>query len=149
MERHVYCKHIKAKNLRGFVVRGVPFLRLYDAESQCTRIGVEPDKISLLYAPAQARQVAAVSEKEVLYLRSRVDEMLKKARAGLSSLATERDRIEKTDPPSIMRDATLKVLEDEIQRQIGYCNGLSDVWQLLHQRAYELWELTQLKEERT
>lgn len=78
MERHVYCKHIKAKNLRGFVVRGVPFLRLYDAESQCTRIGVEPDKISLLYAPAQARQVAAVSEKEVLYLRSHADEMLEK-----------------------------------------------------------------------
>jgi len=61
----------------------------------------------------------------------------------------ERDRIEKTDPPSIMRDATLKVLEERIQRQIGYCNGLSDVWQLLHQRAYELWELTRLKEERT
>ena len=77
------------------------------------------------------------------------NEMLEKARAGLSSLAAERDRIEKTDPPSIMRDATLKVLEERIQRQIGYCNGLSDVWQLLHQRAYELWELTRLKEERT
>ena len=120
-------------------MRGVPFLCLYDAESQCTRIGVEPDKSILLYAPAQARQVAAISEKEVLYLCSRLDEMREKASAGLSSLAAERDRIEKTDPPSIMRDATLKVLEERIQRQIGYCNGLSDVWQLLHQRAYELW----------
>lgn len=108
-------------------MRGVPFLCLYDAESQCTRIGVEPDKSILLYAPAQARQVAAISEKEVLYLCSRLDEMREKASAGLSSLAAERDRIEKTDPPSIMRDATLKVLEERIQRQIGYCNGLSDV----------------------
>ena len=88
-------------------------------------------------------------QKEVLYLCSRLDEMLEKARAGLSSLAAERDRIEKTAPPSIMRDATLKVLEERIQRQIGYCNGLSDVWQLLHQRAYELWALTRLKEART
>lgn len=146
---HVYCKHIKDKTLRGYMVRGVPFLCLYDAESQCTRIGVEPDKTSLLYAPAQARQIAAISEKEVRYLRSRVDEMLEKARAGLSSLAADRDRIEKTDPPNIMRDVTLKVLEERIQRQIGYCSGLSDVWQLLHRRAYELWELTRLKEERT
>lgn len=85
------------------MVRGVPFLCLYDAESQCTRIGVEPDKSILLYAPAQARQVAAISEKEVLYLCSRLDEMREKASAGLSSLAAERDRIEKTDPPSIAR----------------------------------------------
>lgn len=148
MERHVYCKHIKNKTLRGYTVRGVPFLCLYDAESQCTRIGVEPDKSILLYEPAQARQAAVISEKEVLYLRSRVDELLEKARAGLSSLAAERDRVQK-DPPNIMRDVTLKVLEERIQRQIGYCNGLSDVWQLLHQRAYELWELTRLKEERT
>lgn len=112
-------------------------------------IGVEPDKSILLYEPAQARQAAAISEKEVLYLCSRLDEMREKASAGLSSLAAERDRIEKTDPPSIMRDATLKVLEERIQRQIGYCNGLSDVWRLLHQRAYELWELTRLKDERT
>ena len=68
MERHVYCKHIKNKTLRGYMVRGVPFLCLYDAESQCTRIEVEPDKSILLYAPAQARQAAAISEKEVLYL---------------------------------------------------------------------------------
>ena len=68
MERHVYCKHIKNKTLRGHMVRGVPFLRLYDAESQCTRIEVEPDKSNLLYAPEQARQIAAISEKEVLYL---------------------------------------------------------------------------------
>ena len=149
MERHVYCKHIKNKTLRGYMVRGVPFLCLYDAESQCTRIEVEPDKSILLYEPAQARQAAAISEKEVLYLCSRLDEMLEKARAGLSSLAAERDRIEKTDPPSIMRDATLKVLEERIQRQIGYCNGLAAVWQLLHQRAFELGELTRLKEERT
>lgn len=81
---HVYCKHIKDKTLRGFMVRGVPFLHLCDAESQCTRIGVEPDKSILLYAPAQARQVAAISEKEVLYLCSRADEMLEKARTGLS-----------------------------------------------------------------
>lgn len=148
MERHVYCKHIKNKTLRGYTVRGVPFLCLYDAESQCTRIGVEPDKSILLHAPVRARQAAVISEKEVLYLRSRVDELLEKARAGLSSLAAERDRVQK-DPPNIMRDVTLKVLEERIQRQIGYCNGLSDVWQLLHQRAYELWELTRLKEERT
>lgn len=146
---HVYCKHIKDKTLRGFMVRGVPFLHLCDAESQCTRIGVEPDKSILLYAPAQARQVAAISEKEVLYLCSRADEMLEKARTGLSILAAKRDRIEKTDPPNILRNVTLEVLEERIQRQIGYCNGLSDVWQLLHQRAYELWELTRLKEERT
>lgn len=75
---HVYCKHIKDKTLRGYMVRGVPFLCLYDAKSQCTRIGVEPDKMSLLYAPAQARQVAAISEKEVLYLCSRLDEMQEK-----------------------------------------------------------------------
>lgn len=55
MERHVYCKHIKNKTLRGYMVRGVPFLCLYDAESQCTRIEVEPDKSILLYEPAQAR----------------------------------------------------------------------------------------------
>ena len=89
MERHVYCKHIKNKTLRGYMVRGVPFLRLYDAESQCTRIGVEPDKSILLYEPAQARQAAAISEKEVLYLCSRLDEMREKASAGLSSLAAE------------------------------------------------------------
>ena len=76
-----------------------------------------------------------------MYLCSRLDEMLEKARAGLSSLAAERDRIEKTDPPSIMRDATLKVLEERIQRQIGYCNGLSDVWQLLHQRFVSIRKL--------
>ena len=58
MERHVYCKHIKNKTLRGYMVRGVPFLCLYDAESQCTRIEVEPDKSILLYEPAQARQAA-------------------------------------------------------------------------------------------
>ena len=115
---HVYCKHIKDKTLRGFMVRGVPFLHLCDAESQCTRIGVEPDKSILLYAPAQARQVAAISEKEVLYLCSRADEMLEKARTGLSILAAERDRIEKTDPPNIGRDVEGAGREDTAANRI-------------------------------
>ena len=147
MERHVYCKHIKNKTLRGHMVRGVPFLRLYDAESQCTRIEVEPDKSNLLYAPEQARQIAAISEKEVLYLCSRLDEMQEQASAELSRLAAERDHIKETDRPSIMRDVTLELLGEKIEQQIGYNGALSDVWRLLHQRAYELWELTRLKEE--
>ncbi len=143
---HVYCKHIRDKSLRGYTVRGVPFLRLYDAETQCARIGVEPNESSLLYAPEQARRFAVTSEKEALYLRSRLEEAQKRARGELSRLAAERDSAQAA-PPDMMRGITLELLEERIQRQIGYCDGLSEAWRLLHQRACELWELTRLKED--
>lgn len=32
MKTHRYCKHIKARNSKGFVVQGISFFGLYDAE---------------------------------------------------------------------------------------------------------------------
>ena len=38
-----------------------------------------------------------------------------------------------------------QTLQEQVMRQQGYCEALHDVWQLLHDRRYELWECLRLK----
>jgi len=68
---HIYCTHIKDKNLRGFVVNNsIPFYTLYDAETYCMNIGIQPDADHLVYDPQTAKLFASMLLPELERIKS-------------------------------------------------------------------------------
>ena len=149
MESHVYCKHIKNKTLQGFMVAGIPFKRLYDAEEYCARLELPPTKDYLAYNPAEAKRLSLTCKRELKFVVDLLEDAQKKANAKLDVLCAERDRIRSKEKINILDECKLNVLNDNIQNAIGEHSGLIDAILIVRKRAYEHWELSRLNQEVT
>ena len=149
MGSHVYCKHIKNKTLQGFIVAGIPFKRLYDAEEYCARLKLPPTKDFLAYNPAEAKRLSLTCERELKFVVDLLEDAQKKAKAKLDVLCAERDRIRSKEKINIMDECELNVLNDNIENAIGEHSGLIDAILIVRKRAYEHWELSRLNQEVT
>ena len=149
MGNHVYCKHIKNKNASGFMVAGIPFKRLHDAEEYCARLELPPTKDFLSYNPAEAKRLSLTCERELKFVVDLLEDAQKKAKEKLDTLCAERNRIQARERISVMDKCELDVLNDNIQNAIGEQSGLINAIQIVHKRAYEHWELSRLNQEVT
>lgn len=149
MGSHVYCKHIKNKTLQGFIVAGIPFKRLYDAEEYCARLELPPTKDFLAYNPAEAKRLSLTCERELKFVVDLLEDAQKKAKAKLDVLCAKRDLIRSKEKINIMDECELNVLNDNIENTIGEHSGLIDAILIVHKRAYEHWELSRLNQEVT
>lgn len=147
MGSHVYCKHIRNKTLQGFIVAGIPFKTLFDAEEYCARLELPPTKDFLAYNPAEAKRLSLTCERELKFVVDLLEDAQKKAKEKLDVLCAERDRIRSKEKISVMDECELNVLNDNIQNAIGEHSGLIDAILIVHKRAYEHWELSRLNQE--
>lgn len=149
MRNHVYCKHIKNKNVSGFIVAGIPFKRVYDAEEYCARLELPPTKDFLSYNPAEAKRLSLTCERELKFVVDLLEDVEKKAKVKIDVLCAKRDRIRSKEKINVIDKCELDVLNDNIQNAIGEHSGLIDAILIVRKRAYEHWELSRLNQEVT
>jgi len=103
---------------------------------------VTPKDKPIIQDKVKCRGYARVLLPEAEYMESSLDSKLKAAQAHLSEL---RERWDAMNPKDLLESVHKELLEEEIQKQIGVCLGLSSAWKLLHDRRYELWECTLIR----
>ena len=134
------------QNRHGFVVNGqVPFLSAPQAVAYVVQEFPElaPKDHPIEYNPVRCRELAAPLYTELVMLEQFVDKMREEAYGNTTRLAKERDEIEVKD---ILGEVHREVKQEEVLRASGRASGLSDAWQYLHGRKYELWQCSRLKE---
>lgn len=135
--------HIK-ENVEGFVVAGtVPFLKLHDAEAYCVQLEVHPSEGYVVHDPAKACALATALEPELKRLLRLISEQSEVTYAGISALANERDKLNKTG--SLFDKAWAEGKQERIKEAIGETEGLAFVNRLIQKRLLELFLLTRLK----
>lgn len=125
-------------NSVGYVVGGaIPF-----KYSQNAAVYALKHDLSLEYDPAKCRELAIQLTPEVEYLFNHIIGMKEQARHDLDVLITRRD----SAPDNNLFDHVQKeLIERDINETLGKIEALSDVWQMLHGRKFELWECSRLK----
>ena len=142
MPDHVYSKHIKDKTLQGFVVNGLPFLTLFEAEAACSRFGFPPDKDHLFYAPAEARQLARQSLLEAEYTARLIKQFWEGTQSALNALAAYRDSL---SSKSLFEQVKKELAQEKVIEQIGACHGAYICLESINARLSKLREIAALK----
>lgn len=134
------------QNRYGFVVNDrVPFLTAPSAVAYVMQEFPEltPKDHPIEYNPARCRELATPLYTELVMLERFVDKMREEAYGNTTRLAKERDEIE---AKTILGEVHRELKQEEVLRSGGRASGLSDAWQYLHGRKYELWQCSRLKE---
>ena len=132
-------------NPQGPVVlmRYIPFNRASDAvkywmekhpESQPCKGLIECD-------PKRAKELAILYQYEVSYLLEIVTRMLDETREKASAKWEEAEK----QPDDLLGRAHRTLMREDACRLGGEATGLSNVWQFLHARAYELQRIATMK----
>lgn len=120
---HVYSKHIENKNLHGYMVHGVPIKSLYDAETFCQMLGVQPDADNLIYNPDAAGKAATQGDNEMCYLNFMfIEKELEKAYKDVEVTQAEITRLEK-EPLSLWVSSQIRTAKRRLAEQVGILRG--------------------------
>lgn len=131
-------------NGQGFVALSIPFKKAGDAVTFILTDFPEltPADRAIDQNKPRCRELARTMQPEVERLLRCVERMQTTAKSKLDSLAAQRDEIQGRD---LLESVHKETLQEEVLRQSGYCAALHDVWRLLHNRRFELWECMRLK----
>lgn len=125
-------------NSVGYVVGGaLPF-----KYSQNAAVYALKHDLSLEYDPAKCRELAIQLTPEVEYLFNHIVGMKEQACHDLDVLITRRDSAADNN---LFDHVQKELIERDINETLGKIEALSDVWQMLHGRKFELWECSRLK----
>lgn len=127
-------------NSVGYVVGGaIPF-----KYSQNAAVYALKHDLLLEYDPAKCRELAIKLTPEVEYLFNHIIGMKEQARHDLDVLIARRD----SNPDRNILDHVQKeLIERDINETLGKIEALSDIWQMLHGRKFELWECGRLRDD--
>ena len=103
---------------------------------------VTPDDGMILKSKEKCAELARAIRPELERLKLELDAKNEEARKKLESLAAQRDSIEEK---SLFDQVQKEVLHERVIEQIGYCTALHHVWQMLSDRAWELYECGRMK----
>lgn len=145
MLHHIYSRHIKDKYRQGYVVDGLPFKNLYDAETRCTEIGVTPDEDNLFYAPEDARRLANGAYREIEYLETILERMRSDTREALRNLSEKQEAMLDKGLNSLTDEVDYHCLEKQIIEKVGYHTALCKALTAISTRKRELWEISRLE----
>lgn len=131
-------------NGQGFVALAIPFKGAGDAVTFILTDFPEltPADRAIEQNKPRCRELARTIRPEVERLLRCVERMQTKATDDLHSLAAQRDA---KDDRDLLESVQKQTIQEQVMRQQGYCEALHDVWRLLHDRRYELWECLRLK----
>lgn len=145
MLHHIYSRHIKDKSRQGYVVDGLPFRNIYDAETRCMEIGVTPDEDHLFYAPEDARRLANGAYREIEYLETILESMRSDTSEELRNLSERLEAMIDKGLHSIADEVDYHLLEKQIGEKVGYHTALCRALTAISTRKYELWEISRLE----
>ena len=143
---HVYCKHIKDRNIKGFRVKGVSFYELYEAEKYCSKLDLPPTKEYLRFDQSGAKHNAGDFERELKYVKGLLEDAREKERKKLDTLCAQYDCM-KLLAVSVLDEGSLHVQEERIRESIGVLDGLDEAITIIRKRADEQWRLSRLNVE--
>lgn len=151
MDKRLYYEFMEMlgdkQNRRGFVVNGqIPFLSAPQAVAYAMQEFPElaPKDHPIEYNPVRCRELAAPLYTELVMLEQFINTMREEAYGNAAYLAEERDKIATKD---LLGQVQRELAQEKVLSAGGRANGLSDAWQYIHGRKYELWRCTQLKGE--
>ena len=140
---HVYCKHIKDRNIKGFMVKGVSFYELYEAEKYCSKLDLPLTKEYLRFDQSGAKHNAGDFERELNYVKGLLEDALEKERKKLDMLREQYDSM-KLSAVNVLDEVELHLQEERIRESIGVLGGLGEAITIMRKRAYEQWRLSRL-----
>lgn len=143
-ENHVYSKHIKNKNSKGFVVAGVPYLTLFEAEEACMKEGVPPDQNHLVHDPKQARELARVVYPEMKRIQATFERAMNKAQRVLKQHS---ERLEQIKPKDIMKQVEKELAEEKLHELMGNADEAYKNYKFISERCLNLYQIICLKDE--
>ena len=143
---HVYCKHIKDRNIKGFKVKGVSFYELYEAEKYCSKLDLPPTKEYLRFDQSGAKHNAEDFERELNYVKGLLEDALEKERKKLDMLREQYDSMT-LSAVNVLDEVELHLQEERIRESIGVLGGLGEAITIMRKRAYEQWRLSRLNVE--
>ena len=129
----------------GYVVGNkVPFKQASSAIKfvRSAMPAVTPDDGMILKNKEKCAELARAIRPELERLKMELDAKNEEARKKLDTLAAQRDSIEEK---SLYDQVQKEVLHERVIEQIGYCSALHAVWQMLSDRAWELYECGRMK----
>ncbi len=144
MENHVYSTHIKNKNALGFVVGGVPYYTLYEAEEACMKLGVSPDKENLIHDPKEACKLAKVVYPEMLRIKASMETIWNKSRKELDKVSKEVQSYGEI-PKDLMSQVNKELAEKELHEAFGKCEQASDNYRFISDQCSNLYKIICLK----
>ena len=130
-------------NGQGFVALALPFKSASDAVKYAIAKlpEIRRDENPVVQNKVLCRQLSTEILPEVDRLMACVEQMIAESTEKLESLADQRDE----KPNNIIGNAERSVLQERVIQQIGYNTALHDVWQMLSNRRFDLWECSRLK----
>lgn len=143
---HVYCKHIKDRNIKGFRVKGVSFYELYEAEKYCSKLDLPPTKEYLRFDQSGAKHNAGDFERELNYVKGLLEDALEKERKKLDMLREQYESMT-LSAVNVLDNVELHLQEERIRESIGVLGGLGEAITIMRKRAYEQWQLSRLNVE--
>lgn len=125
-------------NTWGWVSHGVPFKLSWEALKYCRLIEKEDDRE---YNPTLAKLQAREIRGEVVRLEKTVGAKLDECHKQIRNISAERDLLK------AQRNSTIEIelKEDKLKELIGYCHALTDVFKILSDRDWELFDLGRMK----
>ncbi len=132
-------------NLTGFVVCDqIPFYSASDAVKYALKENpnMEPGSDVVVRDVKRCKELARLYLPEIIMQRNLIEEHKKDASVRLQKKAEDRDKMNPTD---LFQQVEKDLLQGEIREGIGYHSGLSDAWQILHERIMELHNCLQIK----
>lgn len=103
---------------------------------------VTPDDGMILKNKEKCAELARAIRPELERLKLELDAKNEEARKKLDALAAQRDSIEER---ALFDQVQKEVLQERVIEQIGYCSALHQVWQMLSDRSWELYECGRMK----
>ncbi len=144
MESHVYSTHIKNKNALGFVVDGVPYYTLYEAEEACMKLGVPPDRENLIHDPKEACRLAKVVYPEMMRIKSSMESILNKARKELDKVAKELESYGE-HPKDLMDQVNKELAEEKLHEALGKSEQACENYLFISDQCSNLYKVICLK----
>lgn len=134
----------------GYIAgKRIPFKKGENAVSFVMDVWPEltPDDNPVIYDKEKAVQIAKVTAYELVYLRRCFDNAIAAKRAEYDGLCKRvnsfREIVENPEiKMGIWEQVQLKVLEKQVEGMRGYLEGMSDCWSIIHNRAFELLEIS-------
>lgn len=125
-------------NTWGWVAHGIPFKLAWEALKYCKLIEKEDDRE---YNPTLAKLQAREIRDEVVRLEKTVGAKLDECHKQIRNISAERDLLK------AQRNSTIEIelKEDKLKELIGYCHALTDVFKMLSDRDWELFDLGRMK----
>ena len=142
-DRHIYSTRFSGKvNVWGYIVGGVPFKNLYDAETYCVKLGLDPDR-TISLNQQKAKDIANALLPELDFLLLNLDAMHKQVDEKMKFYFNERNKAK--EGHGISAEVHAHLYQEYGTRELGKSSGFYEACKRMRERRWELWSMSRYK----